>query len=734
MKKWWLLTGLVVIIAIGYFYWTNQPKVLNAWDENQDTPVVLQNKTWKILFSKKIDVKTIKEDTIYVTDSDGERQNVSFTIDDDQRTVLIQPPETGYNLSSSYFTLHVENGIRSTQGRKIKEIPPMKFIVERTLPVIGSKEKLNDYFLQAIRENKQKTRLFSRGDAIATEESSDASASAKADSSGSGDFSETNVQVDGVDEADIVKNDGRYVYQVLQDRVIITKAYPASEMKKVAAITFKEHELSPQELILYKDRLVIIGHSLKEMQAIQNRGTSAKDVALLPIHHTLKAYFYDIKDRSKPILEREVEIEGSYFTARRSDNYLYLISNHHPNYWPLAEKKDQGKNIDLRPKVRDSADNDGSKYIDYEKINYFSDSKDTNFTIISSIPIDKPRKKARFTTYLGSGNQLYMSKENIFIAVNTYPDLTTDTRVEFTPDTVVYKFTFNEEVVKFKHSTEIEGTVLNQFSMDEYRGKFRVATTSGNTWNDDNPSSNHLFIFDEKLRKIGEITDLAQGERIYSARFMQDRIYIVTFKQVDPLFVIDASDPTNPKVKGELKIPGFSNYLHPYDENHLIGFGQNTKLVENSSVSEPFVQTDGIKISIFDVSDMNNPIEKHTEIINGNGTYSLLNHDHKSLLFDKQRNIFAFPIHIYNYEEGKAQIENAFQGAMIYNIDTKDGFNLAAKLSHTQTEGEKRFEQWETDIQRLLYIQNTIYSLSRSKIVAHELSTFEKIGQIDLRD
>ncbi|WP_261134034.1 beta-propeller domain-containing protein [Bacillus sp. Marseille-Q3570] len=734
MKKWWLLTGLLVIIAIGSFYWTNQPKVLNAWDENQETPVVLQNKTWKIHFSKKIDIKTLKEDNIYVTDSDGKRQNVSLTIDDDQRTVLIQPPRTGYNLSSTYFTLHVENGIRSTKGRKIKEIPPMKFIVERTLPVIGSKEKLNEYFLQAIRENKQKTRLFSRGDAIATEESSDASASAKADSSGAGDFSETNVQVDGVDEADIVKNDGKYVYQVLQDRVIITKAFPASEMKKVAAITFKEHEFSPQELILYKDHLVVIGHSVNEMQAIRDSGPSAKDTSLLPVHHTLKAYIYDIKHRSEPVLEREVEIEGSYLTARRSNDYLYLIANHHPDYWPLAEMKDKDQDIDLRPKVRDSADNDGSRYIDYGKINYFSDSKDTNFTIISSIPIDKPKKKARFTTYLGSGNQLYMSKENIFIAVNTYPDLTTDSRVEFSPDTAVYKFTINEDAVEFKNSTEIEGMILNQFSMDEYKGYFRVATTSGNMWNDDKPSSNHLFIFDEKLRKTGEITDLAQGERIYSARFMQDRIYIVTFKQVDPLFVIDASNPTKPKVKGELKIPGFSNYLHPYDENHLIGFGQNTKLVENSSESEPFVQTDGLKMSIFDVSDMNNPIEKHTEIIKGNGTYSPLNHDHKSLLFDKQRNIFAFPIHIYNYEEGKAHLENSFQGAMVYNIDMKEGFNLAAKLSHKQTEGEKRFDQWETEIQRLLYIQDTIYSLSRSKMVAHELSTYEKIGQLELRD
>ncbi|WP_408006293.1 beta-propeller domain-containing protein [Pseudalkalibacillus sp. A8] len=730
MKKVWLISGVIVSIVIVCIYWVNQPKILNEWAGDNENPVILQNKTWKMVFSTTIDPKTVTTRNVFVIDSQGDRQEVSVFLDDDQQTIHIEPPKSGYELTSEYFTLHLDENIRSTSGRKIKRIEPIKFFVKRTLPVIGSKEKLNDYFAQAIKENKQKASLFSQGDSGGAENSMAANDSAVSDSNGSRTFSETNVQLKGIDEPDLVKNDGTFLYQVLENRVVITQAYPADEMKQVSTITFPAREFGPQELILYEDRLVVIGHSYKEMRAIKDSGNSASDSFLLPMNHTLKAIIYEIKDRSNPILEREVEIEGSYVSARRSDDFLYLISSHYPNFWSLEEKENE--DIDLRPRVRDSSNQKGTRYIDYERINFLPHSKDTNFTIISSIPINKPKEEANFTTYLGSGNQLYMSHENLYLAVNTYPDMSGDSQIAYSPDTTIYKFSVDRNKVHFKYSTEIEGSVLNQFSMDEYDGNFRIATTEGDSWNEKNPSSNHLFIFDDRLKKIGEITGLAKGERIYSARFMNERIYIVTFKQVDPLFVIDASDPTKPEVKGELKIPGFSNYLHPYDGNHIIGFGHNTKLVKDASRNEPIVQIDGIKISIFDVSDMNKPVEKFTEIISGNGTYSPLNHDHRALLFDKNQNLFAFPIHIYNYKEGKQADENFFQGALIYKIDLDKGFKLATSLSHFQSKGGADHRQWESEIQRLVYINDTIYSLSRNKILAHDLTTYKEIGELNL--
>ena len=182
---------------------------------------------------------------------------------------------------------------------------------------------------------------------------------------------------------------------------------------------------------------------------------------------------------------------------------------------------------------------------------------------------------------------------------------------------------------------------------------------------------------------------------------------------------------------GELKIPGFSNYLHPYDENHIIGFGQDTKIVaEKGSNSGPRIITNGVKISMFDVSDMSNPKEKFTEIIGGMGTYSPLNHDHKALLFNKNKNLFAFPITVYKNSD-KNEYEQIFeyQGAYIYNIDPATGFNLKSKITHI-TGKMPIYEEWDSSIQRLLYIGDTLYALSPGKITSHDLKTYQKIGEL----
>jgi uncharacterized secreted protein with C-terminal beta-propeller domain len=284
-----------------------------------------------------------------------------------------------------------------------------------------------------------------------------------------------------------------------------------------------------------------------------------------------------------------------------------------------------------------------------------------------------------------------MSKENLYIAVQKYPAYevedssgTTDKAFSLhTVDTEVYKFVVKGMNVDFLASGIVPGRLLNQFSMDEHEGFFRIATTEGEAWDERNPSANHLFVLNQEMQTVGSVEDLARGERIYSARFMGEKAYIVTFKETDPLFVLDLSEPTKPAVLGELKIPGFSNYLHPYDENHLIGFGQHTILVKEKGDLEPRVLTDGVKISMFDVTDPLNPKEMFTEIIGGRGTYSPLNHDHKALLFNKKKNIFAFPITIYEDKPG-TEYEQIFkfQGALAYSIDLKDGFKLEQQITH----------------------------------------------------
>ncbi|CAK4820236.1 unnamed protein product, partial [Aphanomyces euteiches] len=186
--------------------------------------------------------------------------------------------------------------------------------------------------------------------------------------------------------------------------------------------------------------------------------------------------------------------------------------------------------------------------------------------------------------------------------------------------------------------------------MDEYGGYFRIATTTGEAWrNDEQTTKNNVYVLNEALEITGKLENLAPGERIYSTRFMGNRAYIVTFKQVDPLFVIDLTHPQAPKVLGSLKIPGFSDYLHPYDENHIIGFGKDTVEMSNGNggiagVGSTTAFYQGMKIALFDVTDVSHPIEMFKESIGDRGTDSELLHNPKALLFNKEKGLLAFPV------------------------------------------------------------------------------------------
>ena len=263
--------------------------------------------------------------------------------------------------------------------------------------------------------------------------------------------------------------------------------------------------------------------------------------------------------------------------------------------------------------------------------------------------------------------------------------------------------------------------------MDEHNGYFRVVTTEGNMWNDKNPSKNHLFILDEKMKVTGSVEGLAKGERIYSARFMGDKAYMVTFRETDPLFVIDVANPAAPKVLGELKIPGFSNYLHPLDENHLIGFGYETVAEKNSGGGEPLILTKGMKISLFDVTDFANPKEKDTEIIGGRGTYSPIQYDHKALFQHTERNLYGFPIMVYDETGKDRSIDYQSSGALVYEITPEKGIVLKGDLLKAKKPGEQ-YSEWESEIQRMLYSKDVLYTVSMKKINNFSLDTFAPIG------
>jgi len=261
-----------------------------------------------------------------------------------------------------------------------------------------------------------------------------------------------------------------------------------------------------------------------------------------------------------------------------------------------------------------------------------------------------------------------------------------------TEKTVIHKVSIDKNSIEHTAQGEVPGTVLNQFSMDEYNGNFRIATTTGNTW--EGNSLNNLYVLNEEMKIIGKTEDLAQGERIYSARFMGDRAYLVTFKNVDPLFVIDLKNPENPEVLGYLKIPGYSDYLHPYDETHVIGIGKDV----NESIDADKVHSAnavyytailGLKVSLFDVSDVQNPKETGKIVFGDRGTESYALQDHKAFLFDKSRNLLVIPVMLA--EINKSQYSDpiptdaygtpVWQGAYVLNVNL-DGISLRGNVTH----------------------------------------------------
>jgi uncharacterized secreted protein with C-terminal beta-propeller domain len=284
--------------------------------------------------------------------------------------------------------------------------------------------------------------------------------------------------------------------------------------------------------------------------------------------------------------------------------------------------------------------------------------------------------------------------------------------------------------------------------MDEYQGDFRIATTQGEIWRtDEYTSRNSVFILDGNLNITGRLENIAPGEKIYSARFIGDRGYLVTFKTVDPFFVLDLKDPGNPAILGALKIPGYSDYLHPYDENHVIGFGKDTVELSNSGAApgETMAFYTGMKMALFDVTDVNNPVEMFRETIGDRGTDSDLLHNHKALLFDKDKNLLAFPVMVMVVDESQVAPDSsipqygtfAFQGAYVYNLDLTNGFSMKGRLTHLSVEDYlKAGNYWfdsNKNIARVLYINDSLYTLSNSIIMANSLDDLHEIKRLEIK-
>lgn len=535
------------------------------------------------------------------------------------------------------------------------------------------------------------------------------------------DYSKTNTQVQGVDEADIVKTDGTHIYYLANEKLTIINTENASQMKEMSTIEFDE-TFTPEELFFNNDKIIVIGTRFEYDEREKRIGID--DDYLYP-NYMDKTYtsakIYNVKDKTNPTLERTVEVEGSYLTARMIDSNVYIASNKYMYYAYICNtyKSTELNEDDFKPHYLDTATSNETKSINFDCIYYIPEFEDTNYLNIVAFNITN-NQEANVESYLGAGEEIYASKENLYVTKTKY-DYERKNKTSIT--TEIYKFNLNNANCTFAKAGDVPGSVLNQFSMDECNGYFRIATTDSTSWNSES-NTNNLYVLNENLETIGKFEGLAKGERIYSVRFMGNRAYMVTFVETDPLFVIDLSNPTTPTVLGELKIPGYSKYLHPYDETHLIGIGEDTEVV-NYGYGDRVV-TNGMKMAMFDVTDPNNPQELYNVKIGEKGTYSELLYNHKALLFSKEKNIIAFPISITDND-----YKVTFQGAIVYGVSLEKGFELKTKISNSATDYDRYYSR--NRVERIIYIKDTLFTLSNGLIKAVDLNTFETKGSIELR-
>jgi uncharacterized secreted protein with C-terminal beta-propeller domain len=266
----------------------------------------------------------------------------------------------------------------------------------------------------------------------------------------------------------------------------------------------------------------------------------------------------------------------------------------------------------------------------------------------------------------------------------------------------------------------------------------------GSWWSDD--QTTNVYILNDNLERVSEIENIAPGEYMHSARFMGDKAYLVTFKKVDPFFTLDLSDPYAPRIMGELKIPGYSDYLHPFDENHIIGIGKDTvEPEEGESWGRDFAWYQGIKIALFDVTDFNNPKEKAKIIIGDRGTDSPALYDHKAFLFDREKELLVIPVRLCEISDeikqqddgytGNKYGECTFQGAYVYQLNLEDGFKYKGRITHgtDENQGGYWWGSWGgSTISRSLYIGETLYTISEAMVKMNDLDTIEEINSVTL--
>ncbi|SKA75553.1 Secreted protein containing C-terminal beta-propeller domain [Caloramator quimbayensis] len=549
----------------------------------------------------------------------------------------------------------------------------------------------------------------------------------KSESSNRSGHSNTNVQVEGIDEADIIKTDGKYIYSINQfkNEIIVIKADKKAEVinrfnpkdfieGKEASEYQKDYqrEIYVREMFLYEKRskkyLVVMSSVNRYKNTNNSQGnpelqpfTRDSKVSIMPIRFGIYSTLVSIIDITNPQYFKPIkqfEVSGNLMSSRVKNNMFYMVTNKWTDFYFYRQEKSD----DILPFYIEYGDNIVKKKISPENIMYNKNNIDSNFTIISEINLDE--LDIFNEAILGNFDNMYMSKDSLYLTsmrgeeIKKGTDNQSDASVSYYKNkTIIYKFELKNKV-NYVSFAEADGLIINQFSMDEYKGYFRIATTEDIYSENKVNTTNSLYVFDKNMKLAGSLKDIAPSERIYSTRFDKDKLYMVTFKQVDPLFVIDLKNPKEPKILGLLKIPGYSTYLHPIDSKNILGFGMDTGNIDERVINK------GMKIALFDISDLSSPKEKANIEIGGKGTFSESLYNHKALtVYD---NLYAFDL--FETKDDDSYMPS-FRGLVLLEIKD-DSIKVKCRISHSDLTNQ---EDYYTDYgYRAVFIDNYMYVLS----------------------
>lgn len=564
-------------------------------------------------------------------------------------------------------------------------------------------------------------------------------AAAGGDDSSAG-FSETNVQVEGVDEPDMVKTDGERIVLIAEGSLIVVDV---TGEEPVETGRLELRDMSVQSLFLSGDRVLLFGSAWSHHPSPL---ADSADRAIAPGFSSPTVQVVEIDISDSPEVGHTMEIDGAFISGRMIENTVRLVITSGPVgfEWSYPEgsglRAEREATEENREIVRNSTEENWIPYyvvtdadgavtdegilFDCDRAAHPEEFSGLDMLSVLTIDIDEGLEAGDATGVLATGDTVYASEESLYVATQEWQSwVWFETRDESDrpegPKTELHKFDISEpERTEYVASGTVDGYLLNQFAMDEHDGMLRVASTTAPAWWGSGADSESritvLRQIGDSLVRIGMVDGLGETERIYSVRFMGEVGYVVTFRQIDPLYTVDLSDPRDPEVLGELKIPGYSAYLHPVGDGLLMGIGQD-------ATDDGRVQ--GTQVSVFEVSDLSDPVRVDTYTLS-EGTNSQVEYDHHAFLF--WEGLAVVPVQQWRWD-GKT--EEVFMGAVALRVDGDGSLSEAGEVVHPGGEGK----HWDgrSQILRSIVIDGSLYTISHKGLMKTSLDGLGEEAWLD---